>query len=185
MGVTLTTAPTVAFPACGQCFLTTSTAYVSVKGLRHNALQRNTHTGENCPTLNTVIYIFKNEKDHCVLTTYLILFCGGCGQLCLSSVFCENLNETKNSKDSQKNPKTILVIKINTRTLTYFIFITYVAKLLNPLWFLIILNFGVISSAFFVLNNIFCLFCCVKILGLSFLLNISLFNLQQDLIYLT
>ena len=99
VGVTLRTAPTVAFPACGQCFLTTSTAYLSVKGLRHNALQSNTHTGENCPTLNTVIYIFKNEKDHCVLTTYLILFCGGCRQLCLSFVFCENLNET-NSKDS-------------------------------------------------------------------------------------
>ena len=35
-----------------------------------------------------------------MLTTYLILFCGGCRQLCLSFVFCENLNETKNSKDS-------------------------------------------------------------------------------------
>lgn len=36
----------------------------------------------------------------CVLTTYLILFCGGRRQLCLSFVFCENLNEMKNSKDS-------------------------------------------------------------------------------------
>ena len=77
-------------------------AYLSVKGLRHNPLKRHTHMGENSPTLNTVIYIFKNEKDHCVLTTYLILFCGGCRQLCLSFVFCENLNETKNSKDKKK-----------------------------------------------------------------------------------
>lgn len=36
----------------------------------------------------------------CVLTTYLILFCGGRRRLHLSFVFCENLNETKNSKDS-------------------------------------------------------------------------------------
>lgn len=43
---------------------------------------------------------FFNEKDHyvCVLTSYLILFCGR-RQLCLSFVFCENLNEMKNSKD--------------------------------------------------------------------------------------
>ena len=34
-----------------------------LKGLWHKALKRNTHTRENCQTLNVVIYILKNEKE--------------------------------------------------------------------------------------------------------------------------
>lgn len=42
-----------------------------MKGLQHKALKRNIEG--NCTTLNIVIYIFENEKDHCVLTISLIV----------------------------------------------------------------------------------------------------------------
>lgn len=79
--------PTAAFLARGwgkQCVLATG-ASPQKQGLQHRALKG--HTREDM-SLAVVIYIFQDDRDHCVcvLTTHLIQLCGGPrvpSQLCI------------------------------------------------------------------------------------------------------
>lgn len=87
---TLRNVSTVAFLAGGRCTLIPGHKSPSAA---QSLKKTHTQVKKTVKPLNIfVIYIFKNEEDHyvCVLTTYLILFCGGCRRLCSSYVFPEN-----------------------------------------------------------------------------------------------